>query len=77
MSLMRLFGETVAPVTGMPAVMLESEDTNVVSSDTIVNRVREPRHKIAPNVCVDDAPSFGSIDNSTNCLIDSIEELNA
>ena len=57
--------------------MLESEDTNVVSSDAIVNRVREAKHKIAPNVRKDDLRSFGSMDNSTNGFIDSIEELSA
>ena len=57
--------------------MLESEYMNVVSSDAIVNRVREAEHKIAPNVRIDDLRSFGSPDNSLNGFIDGIEELSA
>ena len=74
---MRLFDETVVPVTRMPAVMLESEDTNVISSGTIVNRIRKPTHQMAPNVRVNDLPSFGSLDNSTNGLINSLEKLSS
>ena len=55
-------------------MMLECEDTNVVSSDTIVNRIRKARHKVASNLGIDDAPSFGSIDYSPNGLIDCTEE---
>ncbi len=73
----RLLDEAVLPVTRMPTVMLESEDTNMISSDTIVDRIRKPTHEIAPNVRVDDLPSFGSLDNGTNGLINSLEKLSA
>jgi len=56
-------------------MMFQSEDSDVVSSDTIVNRVGKARHKVASDIRVDDMPSFGGIDNCTNGLIDRIKEL--
>ena len=44
-------------------MMFESKDTNVLSSNTIVNRIWEARHKVASDVPLDDRPSFGRIDN--------------
>ena len=56
-------------------MMFESEDSNVVSSDTIVNRIRKARHKVASDVRIDDTPSFRGIDNCANGLINRIKEL--
>ena len=38
-------------------MMLESKNTNVVGKSAIVNRVGKMRHRIAPNVFLDDVPT--------------------
>jgi len=56
-------------------MMFESEGSNVVSGDTIVNRIWKARQKVASDVPIDDTPSFGRIENCANGLIDRIKEL--
>jgi hypothetical protein len=70
-----LLAKTVAPIVRMAPMMFESEDSKMIRSEAIVNRIREARHKVASDIRIDDTPSFGGIDNCTNGLIDRVKEL--
>jgi len=73
----KLFGEAVAPVIRMPAVVLESQNTNVVGKNAIENRKRKTWHEITPHFIFHDTPSIRSIKNNRNRAICRVEELRA
>jgi hypothetical protein len=56
----------------MTTVMLEGENANVVRKDTVVDGERETRHEIAPDVCLDNAPPVGSLENDKNSPVGGV-----
>lgn len=55
-----LKGNPVAPVVGVPAVVLESEDADMIRHLAVVDRIGESRDQIPPHVVLDHVPAPGA-----------------
>jgi hypothetical protein len=71
-SLAGLVGEPVTPIIRVTTVMLEGENTNVIGKDTVVDGIWETRHEIMPDVCLDNAPPVGSLENDKNSSVGGV-----
>jgi hypothetical protein len=67
----------MAPIVGVPAVVLECKDPNLPWDNSIIDRIRETRHEIAPHLVFDNAPSFGRGQNNRYSLVNCVQELGA
>ena len=71
------FGDTVTPVVWVSAVVLEGEDSEVVGKNPVVDGVWKARHKVVPDICLNDTPPLGSILNDLNRKVCGVEKLSA
>ena len=61
----------------MSAVVLEGEDSEVVGKNPVVDGVWKARHKVVPDICLNDTPPLGSILNDLNRKVCGVEKLSA
>jgi hypothetical protein len=55
--------------------MFESENMNAVGKGAIINCKWKAEHEVAPNVCLDDSPTFRSSQNQRDCAVRVVKKL--
>ena len=68
---------TIPPVIRVSAVMFEGKNMNAIGKSAIVNCVWKARHEVAPYICLDDSPTFGSLQDHRDCPVCVAKKLDA